>query len=244
MVWPAAGPSTSAQPFVPSAPWTSGIPPPVETAADQRQPPRKPKEEKPQPPPGPPPSNEADLQKIRELEARVRSVEQQIEQRAQASFQQGRQEGESAARREAAAEMDATLQRMARSIEEISGVRQRSRHEAERDVVQLALAVARRILHREISVDPEAIIGLVKAALDKLDIREVHRVRLHPDQVAPMQRYFERMGMPRRLEVIADHSLERGAALLESEHGAMDASVETQLAEIERGFTDLVRHAK
>ena len=49
------------------------------------------------------------------------------------------------------------------------------------------------------------------------------------------------MGLPRRVEVIGDPGLERGAAILDSSRGALDASVETQLAEIERGFADLVR---
>jgi flagellar assembly protein FliH len=49
------------------------------------------------------------------------------------------------------------------------------------------------------------------------------------------------MGLPRVVEVMADPGLPRGTAILDSSRGALDASVETQLAEIERGFADLVR---
>jgi len=49
------------------------------------------------------------------------------------------------------------------------------------------------------------------------------------------------MGLPQRVEVVADPGLERGAAILESSRGALDVSVETQLAEVERGFADLIR---
>ena len=58
------------------------------------------------------------------------------------------------------------------------GCAPRFRHEAEEDVVELALAIARRILHRELTVAPEALLGLVKAALEKIEAREVHRVRV------------------------------------------------------------------
>ena len=44
----------------------------------------------------------------------------------------------------------------------------------------LALAIARRILHRELTVAPEALLGLVKAALEKIGGREIHRVRVSP----------------------------------------------------------------
>jgi flagellar assembly protein FliH len=61
-------------------------------------------------------------------------------------------------------------------------------------------------------------------------------------QDAPMvQQFLEKMGLPRRVEVIADPGLERGAVILDSARGMLDASVETQLSEIERGFADLVR---
>ena len=40
----------------------------------------------------------------------------------------------------------------------------------------------RRVLHRELSVDPGALGDLVKAALAKLSTQEIYRVRVHPEQ--------------------------------------------------------------
>jgi len=157
------------------------------------------------------------------------------------SSQQGFQEGQAAARREAAAHIEAMNLQLARTIEELSGLRQRFRHEAEEDVVALAIAIARRILHRELTVAPEALLGLLKAALEKIELREVHRVRVSRADAPMVAQHLEKMGLPRPIEVIADPSLQRGSAILDSSRGALDASVETQLAEIERGFADLVR---
>ena len=182
------------------------------------------------------------------LEERIHQLEREIEQRAQAAFQQGLQQGlqtgEAAARQQTAALVDAAVQRLAKTVEELSGTKQRYRHDAEQELVTLSLAIARRILHRELTVDPGAMLGLVKAALDKLDAREVHRIRVHPDHAAMLKQQLERMGVPRKIEVEPDASLERGAAILETSHGVLDASADTQLDEIERGFTDLVRHSK
>jgi len=159
----------------------------------------------------------------------------------QAPFRQGFEEGQSAARREIGAQFDAAYERLARTIEELSGLRARFRHEAEEEVVALALAVARRILHRELTVAPDALLGLVKAALEKIEAREVHRVRVHPADVPLVQQHLEKMGLPRRVEVSGDPSLARGSAIFDSTRGALDSSVDTQLEEIERGFADLVR---
>jgi flagellar assembly protein FliH len=159
----------------------------------------------------------------------------------QEAHQRGFAEGQAAARREAAAQIEAMNLKVARAIEELCGFKQRFRHEAEQDVVALAIAVARRILHRELTVAPEALLGLVKAAIEKLELREVHRARVSRLDAPQVTEYLEKMGLPRPVEVIGDPGLQRGAVLLESSRGTLDASVETQLAEIERGFVDLVR---
>jgi flagellar assembly protein FliH len=88
---------------------------------------------------------------------------------------------------------------------------------------------------------PEALLGLVKAALDKMEAREVHQVRVSRQDAAMVRQFFERMGLPQRVDVIADTSLAPGGVVLASSRGLLDASVDTQLAEIERGFADLVR---
>jgi flagellar biosynthesis/type III secretory pathway protein FliH len=144
------------------------------------------------------------------------------EQKMRAAYQQGVQEGP-------------------RAIEEMSGMRQRFRQEAEEDVVKLALGIARRVLHRELTVAPDALLGLVKAALEKIEAREVHTVRIRPEDATMVKQFLGKMGLPQRVEVVADPGLERGAAIFDSSRGTLDASVETQLAEIERGLADLVR---
>ena len=166
-----------------------------------------------------------------------------LEQHLQGAYQQGFQDGQNAARQELGGQIEAMGIRLARTIEELSGLRQRFRHEAEEDVVALAIAIARRILYRELTVAPEALLGLLKAALEKIEAREVHRVRVRPEDAPMVRQHLEKMGLPQRVELIADPGLERGAAILDSSRGALDVSVETQLAEIERGFADLVRRA-
>lgn len=175
---------------------------------------------------------------------RLRNLERELNDRVQASYKRGLEEGEAAARQQSAAQLQTALERLARTIEEIAGGRQRLRHEAEEDVVKLALAIARRILYRELATDASALLGLVRAAFDKLDGRGIHRVRANPQDAPILQQYFQQMGTPYKIEVFADQTLQRGAALFETEHGSFDASIDTQIDEIGRGFADLVRRSK
>ena len=167
----------------------------------------------------------------------------EAEHRIRMAHQQGYEEGQAAARQAFSAHVEEMQEKLARTIEEMTSLRPRYRHEAEQDVVGLALAVARRILHRELTVSPEALLGLVKAALEKVDAREVNHVRVARQDASLVLSFFEKMGLPHRIEVIADPGLVPGSVILESDRGWLDTSVDTQLAEIERGFADLVRRA-
>ena len=80
------------------------------------------------------------------------------------SRQAGFQEGAATAKSAAATEIKALEQRVAETIAALAELRPRLRRQAEADLVKLSLAIARRILHRELSVDPEAMRGLIQAA--------------------------------------------------------------------------------
>ena len=123
-------------------------------------------------------------------------------------------------------------------------MRKRFRAEAEDDTMKLAIAIARRVLYRELSTDPDAILGLVKAAFSKLNARETHRLRVSPSDAAAIQEHRARLQIPPAIEIVSDGSLTPGSAIFETSRGDLDASVETQLAEIDRGLTDVLKRRK
>jgi len=53
-----------------------------------------------------------------------------------------------------------------------------------------------------------------------------------------VRRCMEQSGAPKNLILMPDPSLAAGALLFETSQGLLDASVETQLHEIERGLID------
>lgn len=173
-------------------------------------------------------------------DARDENLEREISRRVEEAHRRGFNEGEARGRQVANQQLLPVLERLARSCEEIGGLAARVRREAEADLVRLAVAIARRILRRELTVDPEAILGVAKAALSRVDARDLKRVRAHPEAAAWLKQRLEHAGLPSRIEVAADSSLEPGAVLFETTRGLLDASVETQLGEIERGFADLL----
>ena len=144
-------------------------------------------------------------------------------------------------RQRASAEIQPVIDRMARSIEEIGGLRARLRAEAEADLVQLSLAIARRVLRRELAIDPEALHGLILGALEKLRGQEISRVRVHPAHVSLLTESLRQNSAAAKVEVVADPSRAVGTVIFETQRGNLDASVDSQLQEIERGLADRLK---
>jgi flagellar assembly protein FliH len=161
--------------------------------------------------------------------------------REQAAYERGVRDGEGTAAHDASARLDGVMARLARTISELATARTRALAQADGDIVQLSMAVARRILRRELTVDPHSLAGIVKAALERVAVREVHRVRIHPDDAPCLERQLRASGGSPDTEICPDPSLERGSVILETARGNLDASISVQLVEIERGLTDLLR---
>lgn len=172
------------------------------------------------------------------LRNRLVETEYAARQALEAGRRQAFAEGEAAGRTQASAELQPVLDQLAKSMEELSSLRPRLREEAESDVVQLSLAIARRVLHRELSIDSGAMQALIQVALARLSRQEVYRVRIHPAQEAALR--VALAAHHSGVEIQTDARLDSGSLIFETNRGKMDASVIAQLEEIERGLTDRV----
>src|SRR3954468_8185452 len=164
------------------------------------------------------------------------------EQRFQAQLAQVRQEafaeGLRQAREEAGAQVRSLQDSVGQTLASLAQTKRKLRQEGEVELLKLSLAIARRILHREISIDSEALHGLVHAALQKLQNREISRVRVNPAGADAVRTALERIGAAPAIEISADPSLKSGDIIFETQFGELDASIDSQLAEIQRGFAD------
>lgn len=167
------------------------------------------------------------------------TLRREAEQAAREAYERGRREGEDAGRQAAEERLAGRFEHLARVAEGLATYRPRLRREAEADLVRLSLAIARRVLRRELSVDPAAVLGIVKAAIDRIEVSEIHRIRLHPEHAEVLSQAAA--SWPHRVEILPDRRLALGGVVFETARGgAVDASLDAQLMEIERGFTDLL----
>jgi flagellar biosynthesis/type III secretory pathway protein FliH len=126
------------------------------------------------------------------------------------------------------------LRRLAQTIEELGALRSEMIHRTERQAVQLVLAIAERIVQREITLDRTILLGMARVALDRLGEYGVATIRLHPDD-------YQAIGAKPSIEngaveVVADSSVSRGGCHVQSDFGFMDVSPDSQFRELARAL--------
>jgi flagellar biosynthesis/type III secretory pathway protein FliH len=105
------------------------------------------------------------------------------------------------------------------------------------EVVQLSLAIAAKILHRESQVDRMVVAGLVKVMLERFQQNTKVVVRVRPEDSEGWTHYFRDHS---NLQIVEDPTLEPKACLLETELGVANLALDAQLKEVEQGFFDLL----
>ncbi len=176
---------------------------------------------------------------ISQLERQLAALEAELPGRLEQARQVGLRDGETVGLSKAHALLDSAIQKLARAVAEVAGYRADYRRESEQELVKLSTAIARKIIRRELTIDPTSLQGVIKAALEGLNSSEIYRIRLAPPDAAALERHLQAIGLPQTIEICPDPALERGAVLFETVRGLVDAGIQTQLAEIERGFADL-----
>ena len=166
-----------------------------------------------------------------------RAAEDELDRYADQVRREGFEQGLSAGRAEAQQQVPSTLGNISEALAELERIRESLRQQAERALIQLAVNVAERVVHREMVLDSEALAALVKSALAKVQTREVARVRMHPELESVVSKTLERSGA-REMVLMPDASLKHGELFFETSQGVLDASLKAQFSEIERALLE------
>ena len=158
-----------------------------------------------------------------------------------AAFEQGRQAGQQQLRAELDSALDKNRQQITASLQQFIVERQNYYRSVEGEIVQLALAIARKILHREAQLDPRALAGIVRVTLEKLEAGTTVHLHVSPKEAADWRHYFAcQMEGALAPEVHEDASMPVGECRIETSLGATEVGFQSQLKEIETGLLDLL----
>jgi flagellar assembly protein FliH len=142
------------------------------------------------------------------------------------------------------AEVRAQVERLAAMIHELARPFEVQDAEVERELLTLAMALARQIVRRELKSDPTQIIGIIREAIAALPVaaREV-RVHLHPEDGAVVREHLAPTDAERAWVMVEDPVMARGGCRITTATSRIDARLETRLAALLSELMGDERHA-
>ena len=161
-----------------------------------------------------------------------------------AGYQQGLEEGTSAARQEMGDKFEQAVKQAEALLVQAERERNTIVLSADRQIVELALAVAGKVLAREMEENPLIMLPVVTEALQKVRDQAQVVVRVNPlhyplllEARTDLQRM---MGSQQTITILADQSLGLADCVLETGNGTVDARLETQLSRLRKRLEELV----
>ena len=141
-------------------------------------------------------------------------------------FALGRKEGRNAGQ----AQIKASVQRLEQLMSALARPFAELDQRVEKELVNLAIAMTRQLIRRELKTDPGQIIAVVREALAALPVatRGV-RVHLHPDDAALVRSALSVAEGEQAWKLMEDPALTRGGCRVVSETSQIDATVEARL---------------
>jgi flagellar assembly protein FliH len=162
-------------------------------------------------------------------EARPAAAAVEADEAVQRAFQAGFDLG----REETRGQVESIGESFVKALEELAAFRSRLRERYERELLEVALGVARKVVQQELAERPAIWLGMIRAAVQRAVDRERITVRVPPGLVAFLEASLPELRATladvKELSVVEDPALGAAGCVIESRFGDIDIGLETQL---------------
>jgi flagellar assembly protein FliH len=118
--------------------------------------------------------------------------------------------------------------------------------EAEEQILQLILAISKKVIGDELKQNKESILSVVNQALQKCAFKKKLVLKISPHDSDLIKENKDKICMMVEgisdIDIVSDLSLSQGSCIVETPSGEINSSVDVQIKEIERIFTYLLRN--
>ncbi len=183
-------------------------------------------------------SKEITKDNIDNIEDRAREIEEN-------AYAEGYKKGEKIGLESGRKKVEPILNKFCELLKEVSEIKESICRDAEKEVVNLALAIARKVVGFEADKNQEVVINVIKEALKSVADHGKIKIRINPADFKFLMEDGRRVRNfledPKRITFIEDSTIEVGGCFIESELGDVDARIEKQLQIIEEAFNSEYR---
>jgi flagellar assembly protein FliH len=152
----------------------------------------------------------------------------------------GFEQGERAGLEAAAGRLEQLVKSLGKLLSDLESLQRRACRDLEKEMVQLALGVARTIVGRDVQTDVETVAVVVRDALCRVEHAERITIRMNPGDLQRLAelkpRLLDELAEGSRARFEADAAISPGGCRVESDSGEIDARLEQRFKVVEEAF--------
>lgn len=183
--------------------------------------------------------SEAEKKSLDLIQEGEQKRQQRFDEAYQEGFNQGRQEGFDDGKKEA----DRLVERLHLILEKTLEKRQEILNETEHQIIELVLLIARKVVKVISENQRSVIITNVLQALKKVKGRGDVTLRVNMTDAKltseHIDDFIKTVESVRNITIMEDSTVEKGGCIVETDFGAIDARISSQLAELEQKILEI-----
>ncbi|WP_053365312.1 FliH/SctL family protein [Bacillus sp. FJAT-27245] len=164
----------------------------------------------------------------------------QLEEEKRRGYQEGYLLGIEDGRNDAKAQYASELQKAASILELAYQEKAELIREAEPFVLELAIAIAKKVLQQELQTAPDALITLIKQTLSDVYETDSLSIGVSPEDFPFVQKQRKQLlavdNGQVEVKIFPDYSVEQGGCIIRTSSGSIDARLDMQLSEIKKAL--------
>ncbi|MGZ7444405.1 FliH/SctL family protein [Paenibacillus sp. TH7-28] len=163
-------------------------------------------------------------------------------------FSQGFEEGKVQAELALKAKIDEMMQEAGAVLQQAYVEKERIIQEAEPFLVELSSAIAEKVIDKQLSVDPDFTLELIKKSLARKREQGILTLCVSPVHFAFVQAAREELSLAidsqAELQILPDPTVKDRGCVIRSAFGSVDARIDTQLTEIKKELVRIAMQAE
>ncbi|MGC9324314.1 MAG: FliH/SctL family protein [Desulfomonilia bacterium] len=149
------------------------------------------------------------------------------------AYNQGLEQGQAQGQKMAIKRIEPLFDTLSAAIDELARMRVHIIEENQKQIFQIIVLIAEKIIHRSVQINPDIVLDTIRAACTHLMETDEIRLRLHPsdfEYIREIEKILSRsLSRGSTIHFVEDTTLERGGVIIETEFGEIDASIRSQI---------------
>jgi flagellar assembly protein FliH len=181
--------------------------------------------------------NEKTIEEMEKTIEEMKKTTQTVEKQA---FDQGFEKGKKAGMESEAQKIETILSDFHRALLDLEKVEKKIYLNAEKETLNLSLAIAEKIVCHEVGINKEVVLNVIKEAFKKVVDHEKIKIKISPSDLRFMEKsefqFFKIVDDMHRVVFEEHKNISDGGCIIETDWGNIDARIEKQLQVVEEAF--------